>query len=103
MTPEERIERARRAQHALDDFLAPAFEVVVEEYHGRLAAVCAKEPWAADKIAALANANRIVQEVHRQIVGLVLDADDAKAKKARAQHIESLTPAKRRLLNIGGF
>lgn len=103
MTPEQRIERARRAQAALDEFLAPAFEVIQVEYGGRLAAVCAKEPWAADKIAALANANRIVDEVKRQLVGLILDADEAKAAKQRTKRIEELTPSKRRLLNIGGF
>lgn len=103
MTDEERISRAFRAQSALDEFLAPAFEQVRAEYGGRLATVCANEPWATNKIAALANASRIVEEVKAQIVTLVLDGDEARSRKSHAKHIEGLSPAKRRLLQIGSI
>lgn len=103
MTEAQRIERARQATLALETFLDPAFAVVIEEYHARLQAVCAKEPWASDKISALANASRIVSEVRAQITGLVHDGEEAKSKLARAEKIESLSPARRRLLNIGPF
>lgn len=102
MTEQERIERAVNAKQALE-FLDPAFEVVLEEYHNRLAGICATKPWATSEIAALANATRVVQEVRAQISGLVLDGEDAKAKKTRAQRIEELSPTRRRLLKISPF
>lgn len=103
MTDEERIERAFQAQRALDNFLLPAFEQVKAEYGGRLAKVCANEPWATSKIAALANATRIVDEVKAQIAAIIIDGEEAKHRKSRAQVIEELSPAKRRLLQIGAF
>jgi len=101
MTDEERIERAFQARRALETFLTPAFDQVRAEYGGRLAHVCANEPWATNKIAALANASRIVEEVKAQIVTLVLEGDEARSRKTRAERIENLSPAKRRLLQIG--
>lgn len=103
MTEEQRIERARQAAQAMETFLAPAFHVVAEEYHDRLAAICATRPWATNEIAALANATRIVGEVQRQIEGLIHDGAAAKDRKDRAARIADLTPAKRRLLGIGQF
>ena len=65
--------------------------------------IAAKTPWEAGKITALANATRIVAEVRAQIVALVMDGEDAKHGLIRAQRIEDMTPAKRRLLKIGAF
>lgn len=101
MTEQERIERGFQAKRALEGFLDPAFEQVRAEYAGRLAAICASEPWATNKIAALANASRIVEEVRSQIMGLILDGAEAEQRKTRAQRVEELSPAKRRLLQIG--
>jgi hypothetical protein len=103
VTPQERIERGGRAKRALDEFLQPAFDVAASEYAARLKEVAAREPWAANKIAALANALRIVEEVQGQITGIVYDGEHAKQGKARAEVIEQLSPAKRRLLNIGSY
>lgn len=102
MTEAQRVERARQARQALE-FLAPAFEAVVSAYTERLEALAAHEPWAHGKITALANAVRIAREVHGQIAGLVHDGDDARASLVRVEKIERLTPARRRLLNIGAF
>lgn len=98
---DERITRGHNARRALDEFLMPAFEVVREEYLNRLEAICSSKPWATNEIAALANARRVVDEVERQIMGLVLDGEMAKQDSDRAKRIEGLSPAKRRLLNIG--
>lgn len=103
LTEQQRIERARQASLALESFLDPAFAVLTEEYAARLKAVCAKEPWASEKISALANAGRIVDEVRNQIVGLVHDGVEARSKLTRAEKMEQLTPSRRRLLNIGPF
>jgi hypothetical protein len=100
LTDSQRIERARRAQAAIDEFFDPAFEVVAEEYHNRLAAICATEPWSTNKIAALANAGRVAGEVRSQIMALIADGEHAKSKKTRAEKIEGLSPARRRLFSI---
>jgi hypothetical protein len=100
MTPQERMERGSRAQRAIEEFMQPAFDVVCSEYAARLKEVAAREPWAANKIAALANALRIVEEVQGQIVGIVYDGEHARQGKTRAEKIEQLSPAKRRFLNI---
>ena len=99
----ERLERAHQAQRALDEFLEPAFDIVAAEYLGRLEQLAATTPWEAGKITALANATRIASEVRSQIVALVLDGQDARKGILRAEKIETMTPAKRRLLKIGPF
>ncbi len=102
LTNEQRLERARQAEHAMT-FLAPAFDVVISAYVERMEQVASTTPWEANKITALANATRIAREVQSQIVAIVHDGADAQANIKRAETIEKLTPAKRRLLNIGAF
>lgn len=96
-----RIERSRRAGLAMEEFLAPAFDVLRAEYTSRLKEVCAKEPWAANKIAALANATRIVEEVERQLAGLIVDGDVAKGERERVAKIAEMSPQRRKILGIG--
>lgn len=103
LTEAQRVARGEQARRALEDFLNPAFEAVISAYTDRLEAVAAKEPWEAAKITALANATRIAKEVHAQMVGLVQVGEHARASMVRVEKIEQLTPAKRRLLNIGPF
>ncbi len=99
----ERINRAHNAKRALEEFLDPAFGVVAEEYENRLTAICATRPWAANEIAALANALRVVREVRGQIEAIVMDGEFAKEDKKRAERVGQLSPAKRRLFNIGAI
>lgn len=103
MTDAERIERARRAQLALDEFLTPVFDIIGAEYLGRLKAITSREPWEAGKISSLANASRIVDEVRNQITALVLDGQEAQAKINRAKRVENMSASDRRLLGIGPF
>ena len=99
----ERIRRGQNAQRALVEFLDPAFEAVHEAYSQRLKEIATKTPWEAGKITALANATRIVEEVRNQIAALVHDGSHASSNMIRVEKIEKLSPAKRRLLNIGPF
>lgn len=103
LTPQQRIERAHRAKRALEEFLEPAFETVMDTYLVRVEELSAKEPWSANKITALANATRIAREVRSQIVALVMDGAEAEHGKQRAERVEKLSPAKRRLLDIGAW
>jgi hypothetical protein len=97
----QKIERARRAEMALNEFLDPAFELVADIYAQRLEDIASATPWEANKITALANALRIAKEVRGQIQMLVTDGAVAKSKVDFAKRVENLSPAKRRLLNIG--
>lgn len=103
LTNPQKVERGRQAMQALDNFLSPAFDAVIAAYTDRLEDIASKTPWEAPKITALANAVRIAKEVRNQIAGLVYEGDQAKADMVRVEKIEALTPAKRRLLNIGPF
>jgi hypothetical protein len=102
LSDQERVNRARLAEQSLQ-FLEPAFDTLRAEYRERLTQISASTPWEANKISALANADRIVTEVRNQLVALIADGADAKANQKRAERIEQLTPAKRRLLQIGAF
>lgn len=103
LTEAQRVARAHNARRALEEFLDPAFEAVVEAYAGRLEEIASKSPWEASKITALANAQRIAKEVRAQIVALVYDGDSARKEMIRVERIEKLSPAKRRLLQFGPY
>ena len=101
LTDQQRIARGHNAKRAIEEFLDPAFEVVMEEYHRRMVVICSTTPWADKKISALANATRIVNEVRNQVVSLVAEGEKALSDKKRAERVEALSPARRRLFNIG--
>ena len=101
MTEAQRIDRGRRAKMALDEFLDPAFEAVIAAYTARIEEIASTQPWEAAKITALANAVRIARSVKAQIEAHVHEGERAKSDRERTQEIEKLSPAKRRLLNIG--
>ncbi len=103
MTPEEAIGRAFRAQQAIDEFIAPAFDALHNEYTARMKQVASTAPWEANKITALANATRILEVVRGEIELAVKEGEMAQAAKRRAERVENLSPSKRRLLNIGAF
>jgi hypothetical protein len=97
----EAIERGNRARRALEEFLDPAFEAVISAYTARIEEVAASKPWEAQKITSLANAARIAKSVKAQIEAIVYEGERSRTERERTQEIEQLSPAKRRLLNIG--
>ncbi|TFI59102.1 hypothetical protein E2493_06135 [Sphingomonas parva] len=99
----QRVERAARARRAIEEFLAPALGRAHETFSARLKDICAREPWAADRIAALANAIRILEELGKDLEAAIHDGDAAAQALLRAEKYERLTPARRRLLGIGPF
>lgn len=100
MTDAARADRGRRAELMWDEFMSPAFEVVRAEYEARLREICAKRPWAANEISALANASRIAEEVEKQIKALVYDGKEALAQMGRAEKIASMSPQRRKVLGL---
>ena len=103
LTEPQRIYRAARAKRAMEEFIDPALAVLKEEYGARMIELASRTPWEAGKITALANALRIAEEVENQVKALIYDGEHAKAGKVRADRIEKLTPARRRLLGIAPF
>jgi len=100
MTEQERIAAAESAAKALSDHLAPAFDVVEAAYTHRLASVAASEPWAVDKLRALALALKVSQEVRAQIETVVADGPVAKVAAAHLRKVEAMSPERRRILGL---
>lgn len=96
----QRIERGRRAQLTLEEFLDPAFGLVIAAYAARVEELASTQPWEAQKITTLANAIRIAKQVRGQIMAIVHEGENARQQKDRAAEIEKLSPAKRRFLNM---
>lgn len=103
LSDSQRVERAARAARAIDEFFAPALTRAHDSFSTRLKEICAREPWAADKIAAVANAIRIVEELGKDLEAAIRDGDEAAQSILRAGKYEKLTPARRRLLGIAPF
>lgn len=100
LTDPQRVERAARAKRAMDEFFEPAFETIGLTYLQRLEEISAREPWATNKIAAVANAVRITKELRGQIEALIHDGAEAKITLEQTKRMEALSPTKRRLLGI---
>ncbi len=103
LTDAQRVERADRATKAIDEFFAPALARAHAAFSERLKDICAREPWAAHRIAAIANAIRILEELGNDLEAAIRDGDAAAQSIMRAEKYERLTPARRRLLGIGPF
>ena len=103
LTDSQKVERAKRARDAIDEFFAPALARAHAAFSARLKEICAREPWATDRIAAVANAIRILEELGKDLEAAIRDGDAAAEALLRAERYERLTPARRRLLGIGPF
>lgn len=104
MTEQQRIERARLAKQALDEFLTPAFEIVEQDYGEKMiAAAASTDPRAPEVISRLANGIKAARQAKAMIEALVADGEVAAADKARAEKNAELaerSPARSRLLGI---
>ncbi len=96
LSDEEKVARAIRARHAMDEFLAPALKELEAEYLTALSTLAANEPWETGKITKLAVAQRVITAVGQQIIRAVLDGEVAGQELNRAKKIAALPEAKRR-------
>lgn len=80
--------------------LAPAFDAVDAVYLQQLAHVAATEPWATDKIKALAFALKVSQGVRSHIAAVIAGGDIEAANEAYTRQIEKLSPERRRILGL---
>ena len=91
---------ADSAERALEEHLRPAFDAVTDLYAQRLKDVAVQEPWAADKLRALALAQQIAEAVRGQIEAKVTGGDVAEHEMKRLRKIESMSPERRRILGL---
>lgn len=96
LSDEEKVARAIRAKHAMDEFLAPALKAIEAEYLTALSSLAANEPWETGKITKLAVAQRVINTVGQQIIQAVLEGELSGQELNRAKKIAALPEAKRR-------
>ena len=101
LTAKQRVERASRAKHAIDEFFDPAMAHVQSVFTKRLQELCVSEPWASDKIASAAHVVRIVDILKADLLAIVHDGEAAAANIIQTERYEQMTPARRRLVSIG--
>lgn len=99
VTPADRYSEGERAKIAMD-VLGEAFATVNASYMDRLIAVASSEPWAADKLRALAQAQRVADEVRRHIASLAAGMSIAEAEMAHTRKIQAMSPERRKVLGI---
>lgn len=80
--------------------LAPAFEAVEGAYTRQLATIAAAEPWATDKIKALAFGLKVSKEVRLHIEAIVAGGDIAQANDTHTKKIAAMSPERRRILGL---
>lgn len=103
MTPAQDAQRGRQAKEALE-FLEPAFKEIRAQYADRIKEIAVKElngKKRTDKITCLSTALRVTEEVEGIIRAIVLHGEVAAKDIERMKKVEDMTPAQRRLLNIG--
>lgn len=80
--------------------LAPAFDAVEAGYTRRLTDIATQEPWATDKIKALAFALKVSQGVRSHIAAVIAGGVIDEATEKYNRNIESMTPERRRWLGL---
>ena len=103
MTEAQKIERGRRAQSALDEFITPIITECRNTYGERIVDIAANElnrDRRTDKITALSTALRILDQVERGLQSAINDGEIAHRNKLRASDMEKLSPANRRFLDM---
>jgi hypothetical protein len=101
LTEAQRVERATRAERAIEEFFAPAMAKMQGLFSDRLQEICVSEPWEKEKIVAAAHVVRIVDIMRSDLLTLVRDGEAAANDLIKAEKYEELSPARRRLLSIG--
>jgi hypothetical protein len=106
VTPEQRIARSHNAERAWDEFIAPMFADMRNEYLKRMTDVAATELHAgqrADKITSLSVALRVLDNIESGMREAIRDGDIATKEKLRAQNLEGMSDARQRLLKVVGY
>lgn len=105
LTDRQIVERGERAKKALEEFVTPEFTYARQRYLDRIAEVAAQELSPAlrqEKITTLALAVRVLNEVEGGVALVMHQGAHTREQLIRAEKLESLTDAQRRLINITG-
>lgn len=101
MTAREREERARRARMAMEEFFTPALATIEADYGEKMiAAAASTDPRAPEVIARLANGIKVARQVRAQIEAIIADGEVARQERERADHLDAMPAAKRRLVQV---
>jgi hypothetical protein len=103
VTEAERIARAQRADRAWSEFFEPMLAELRGAYSERLVEVANSElsrDKRADKITALANALKILEQVENGLQAAIMDGDVAANNVLRAEKMERMTAPERRLFGL---
>jgi hypothetical protein len=103
VTPAEQIAKAERAQRAMDEFITPLLTETRDVYARRIVEIATTElgkESRTDKITALSTAIRILDELEQGIAAVLMDGEIAKQDRLRADKLENMTPAERRLFGL---
>lgn len=101
MSTSERIDRGAQADGALK-LLDEAFDAVVAAYMARQREIARSEPWAGQKMANLAVAANIADDVRAALHAIAKDGDIARAEMVRTRKIEDMSPTQRRYADALG-
>jgi hypothetical protein len=99
----ERIARAHRGKVAFEEFFEPMLGELQNAYSERLVEVANSElnpANRADKITALSNALKILNNLEAGMKAIVTDGEIAMRDKARTDKIEQMTAPQQRLLGV---
>jgi hypothetical protein len=106
MNEAERLARGHRAKAAWEEFVEPIIAGMKSEYTRRIADAAISELHPgnrSDKITTLAVGLRVAENIESGIKAIITDGDLAQRDKVRADNVERMSDAQRRLLNIRGY
>lgn len=104
--PRERIDTARRAMLAWEEFFEPMIGELRDAYAERIIEIANTDlnpRKRADKLTALSNAMKILQTLESGMREILRDGELAKRDSVRAEKIETMSPSQRRLLGIAPY
>lgn len=104
MTPAQQADRGRRAKDALEEFVKPAVAEIKARYADRIKDIAVSELNSrkrTDKLTCLSTALRITEELEGIIRAIILQGEVSAKDIERLNKMEDMTPAQRRLFNIG--
>lgn len=103
MSDRAAIERSRRAQSALEEFVGPACEAARADYLAAMTQIAVNEPWATDKITKLAVAQNVIDMVEQHLRVAISEGKEAQRIANRAEQIALIPEHKRNLLKRMGM
>lgn len=101
LTPQQRQERARRAKMAMEEFFNPALSEIEKDYAEKIIGVSAStDPRQPEIVTRLGIGVQVCRQIKALVEAHIADGEVAAREIARGERIQSMTPAKGRLLNI---